>query len=112
MPRRWDGCFARTIASRRRPVTRGPRRGPLARFGDFLVFLTGANRRLMTSGERHWFITIGVLMVLTAGQAFYAGATILSISFNERFEKGIWFGAFFAAFVFFIDRTIVSQVPP
>jgi Domain of unknown function (DUF4407)/Protein kinase domain len=89
-----------------------PQRGPLARFGDFLVFLTGANRRLMTHGERHWFITIGVLMVLTAGQAFYAGTTILSISFNQRFEKGVWFGAFFGAFVFFIDRTIVSQVAP
>lgn len=109
---RWGGLVARAISAGDKVVRVRPRRGPFARFGDLLIFLTGADRRLMTDGERHWFITIGVLMALTAGQAFYAGATILSISFGRRFEDGIWFGAFFAAFVLFIDRTIVSQVAP
>ena len=90
---------------------RNPR---LARkLGDGLVFLTAADRDLIGSPvERTRYITMAVLMVITAAQAWYTGTTFMSISLSQPFLSDAGFGLFFAAAVFFIDRSIIGFAAP
>ena len=77
--------------------------------GDALIFLTGADKKLIGSvGERIRYHTIAVLMLLTAGQAWYSASLFMAVSLGKPLRDEIWFGVFFAAAVLFIDRSIIS----
>lgn len=88
-----------------------PKRGIRAAAGNFLISLTGADRRLLTfEVDRQRHITMGMLMLLTTGLAFYAGTTVAAMGFSEPFTHEIGYGAFFALFAFFVDRSITGYV--
>jgi hypothetical protein len=108
---------------RPRPRRRQSRRGrrklrlkwphPGRRFGDFLVFLTSADGALIGSRhERHRYVTVGLLMLVTAAQAFYAATLFFSVSLAKPFRSEVVFGVFFAVAVLLIDRSIVSYAAP
>lgn len=90
----------------------GDRRpGLLRRGGDLLVLLTGADRELIgNTHERQRYVTMGLLMLLTAGLAVYTAAAIGAMGTGTSVPKMLPVGLFFAAFVLMIDRSIVSQV--
>jgi hypothetical protein len=88
-----------------------PKRGMRAAIGSFLISLTGADRRLLTfEVDRQRHITMGMLMLLTTGLAFYAGTTVAAMGFSKPFIHEIGYGAFFALFAFFVDRSITGYV--
>lgn len=88
-----------------------PKRGIRAAAGNFLISLTGADRRLLTfEVDRQRHITMGMLMLLTTGLAFYAGTTVAAMGFSKPFIHEIGYGAFFALFAFFVDRSITGYV--
>lgn len=90
----------------------GPARKP-SRLGNFVIFLTSADRgRIGSYSERQRYITIGLLMLVTAAQAFYAACLLASVGFKRPFDQVIGFGVFFAAAVLLIDRSIIGYVPP
>jgi hypothetical protein len=83
------------------------------RLGDLVLFLTSADRtRIGSYSERQRYITIGLLMLVTAAQGFYAACLLASVGFKRPFDQVIGFGVFFAAAVFLIDRSIIGYVPP
>jgi Domain of unknown function (DUF4407) len=83
------------------------------RLGDLVLFLTGADRtRIGSYAERQRYITIGLLMMVTAAQGFYAACLLASVGFKRPFDQVIGFGVFFGAAVFLIDRSIIGYVPP
>jgi hypothetical protein len=83
------------------------------RLGDFVLFLTSADRtRIGSYAERQRYITIGLLMLVTAAQGFYAACLLASVGFKRPFDQVIGFGVFFAVAVFLIDRSIIGNVPP
>jgi hypothetical protein len=83
------------------------------RLGDLVLFLTGADRtRIGSFSERQRYITIGLLMLVTAAQGFYAAALLASVGFKRPFDQVIGFGVFFGVAVFLIDRSIIGYVPP
>jgi hypothetical protein len=83
------------------------------RFGDLILFLTSADRtRIGSYAERQRYITIGLLMLVTAVQGFYAACLLASVGFKRPFDQVVGFGVFFAAAVFLIDRSIIGYVPP
>ena len=89
------------------------KRGMRAAIGNFLIALTGADRRFLTFAiDRQRHITMGMLMLLTTGLAFYAGTTVAAMGFSRPFSHEIGYGIFFSLFVFFIDRSIVGYVTP
>jgi Domain of unknown function (DUF4407)/Protein kinase domain len=84
-----------------------------ARVGNFLIFITGADRsKITTLNERQRYITLGVLMLLTAAQALYAGASVAAMGLGKPLRHELGFGLFFAVVIFFIDRSIVGYVAP
>lgn len=84
----------------------------LRRIGDFFVFLTSADRtKIGTSGERQRYITVGLLMLVTAAQAFYSATLFMSIGLGRPFRHVIGFGIFFAVAVYLIDRSIIGFAP-
>jgi Domain of unknown function (DUF4407) len=84
-----------------------------SRLGNFVIFLTSADRtRIGSYSERQRYITIGLLMMVTAAQAFYAACLLASVGFKRPFDQVIGFGVFFAAAVLLIDRSIIGYVPP
>ena len=84
-----------------------------SRLGDLVLFLTSADRnRIGSYSERQRYITIGLLMLVTAAQGFYAACLLASVGFKRPFDQVIGFGVFFAAAVFLIDRSIIGYVPP
>ena len=86
---------------------------PLKAIGDALVALTSADSALVASKhERHRYATVGVLMLITAAQAFYAATLFFSIGLSKPFRSVIFFGLFFAAAVLLIDRSIISYAAP
>jgi hypothetical protein len=88
-----------------------PKRGIRAAVGNFLIALTGADRRLLTfEVDRQRHITMGMLMLLTTSLAFYAGTTVAAMGFSAPFTHEIGYGAFFALFAFFVDRSITGYV--
>ena len=83
------------------------------RLGNFVIFLTSADRtRIGSYPERQRYITIGLLMLVTAAQAFYAACLLASVGFRRPFDQVLGFGFFFAAAVLLIDRSIIGYVPP
>jgi hypothetical protein len=90
-----------------------PKRGIRAAVGNFLIALTGADRRLLTfEVDRQRHITMGMLMLLTTGLAFYAGTTVAAMGFSKPFGHEVGYGIFFALFAFFVDRSITGYVAP
>jgi Domain of unknown function (DUF4407)/Protein kinase domain len=86
---------------------------PFRRLGDFLVFLAAADVQLIGSkSERYRYTTVGLLMLVTAAQAFYAATLFFSISLGKPFRSQIGFGVFFAVAVYLIDRSIISYASP
>jgi hypothetical protein len=84
----------------------------LRRIGDFFVFLTSADRtKIGTLAERHRYITIGLLMLVTAAQALYSATLFMSIGLDKPFSNVIGFGIFFAVAVYLIDRSIIGSAP-
>ncbi|MEU0519540.1 DUF4407 domain-containing protein [Streptosporangium sp. NPDC006007] len=91
----------------------GGRPSFLRRVGDFLIVVTGAVPRLIgNTHERHRFVTLGTLMLLTAGLAVYSAASIAAMGLAVPVVTMLPVGLFFAAFVLMIDRSIVSHVSP
>jgi hypothetical protein len=83
------------------------------RLGDLVLFLTSADRtRIGSYTERQRYITIGLLMIVTAAQGFYAACLLASVGFKRPFDQVIGFGVFFAVAVFLIDRSIIGYVAP
>jgi hypothetical protein len=83
------------------------------RLGDLVLFLTSADRTKIGSySERQRYITIGLLMLVTAAQGFYAACLLASVGFKRPFDQVLGFGVFFAVAVFLIDRSIIGYVPP
>jgi len=83
------------------------------RIGDFLIFLTSADRtRIGSVSERQRYITIGLLMLTTAAQGFYAASLFASIGLGKPFSQAIGYGVFFAIAVYLIDRSIIGYVAP
>jgi len=92
---------------------RWPNPHPARKLGDGLVFLTGADRDLIGSPvERARYITLAVLMVIAAVQAWYTGTTFMSVGLSQPFSYEVGFGLFFAAAVFAIDRSIIGFAAP
>jgi len=85
---------------------------PLVAIGNALIFVAGADRRFIGSRvERTRYATTGGLMLLTAGQATYAAATIASMGFDRPAFEQLPYALFYAAFILLIDRSIVAYVP-
>jgi hypothetical protein len=83
------------------------------RLGDLVLFLTSADRtRIGSYSERQRYLTIGLLMLVTAAQGFYVACLFASVGFKRPFGQVTGFGVFFAAAVFLIDRSIIGYVPP
>jgi uncharacterized protein DUF4407 len=95
------------------PIRDDERARKPSRLGNFVIFLTSADRtRIGSYSERQRYITIGLLMLVTAAQAFYAACLLASVGFKRPFDQVLGFGVFFAAAVFLIDRSIIGYVPP
>lgn len=86
---------------------------PARRTGDFLVFLAAADpRKIGSRPERYRYTTIGLLMLVTAAQAFYSATLFMSVGLGKSFRHELGFGAFFALAVFLIDRSIINFAAP
>lgn len=113
----YDATLDDTAGERSEPAeeSAGPdgRARRQTRLGDLVLFLTSADRtRIGSYSERQRYITIGLLMLVTAAQGFYAACLLASVGFKRPFDQVIGFGVFFAAAVFLIDRSIIGYVPP
>ena len=114
----WPGWPRLPRRRRRRSATgqrsfKLPRLHPLKAIGDALVALTSADGALIGSRhERHRYATVGVLMLVTAAQAFYAATLFFSIGLGKPFRSEIFFGVFFATAVLLIDRSIIGYAAP
>ncbi len=53
-----------------------------------------------------------MLMLLTAGLAAYSGARVIALGFGTATWHTLPFGLFYAAFIFFIDRSVLLTVRP
>lgn len=81
--------------------------------GNALIFLTSADGELIGSrSERYRYAAIGLQMLVTAAQAFYVSTLFMSISLGKPFGSVIYFGVFYTASVFLIDRSVISYVAP
>ncbi len=78
--------------------------------GNFLVFLTGADPRRVDGSDRPLFVTAGVLMLLTAGLAVYAGSNVVALGFRASAWSTLPFGVFYSLLIFFIDRSLLLGV--
>ncbi|HZR50237.1 MAG TPA: DUF4407 domain-containing protein [Streptosporangiaceae bacterium] len=86
---------------------------PFGRLGDFLLFLTAADSEKVGSrSERYRYGGVGLLMLVTSAQAFYAATLFASVSLGKSFRAEAGYGIFFAAAVYFIDRSIISFASP
>jgi hypothetical protein len=84
-----------------------------SRLGNFIIFLTAADHNKIGShSERQRYITIGLLMLVTATQGFYAACLLASVGFKKPFDQVLGFGLFFAIAVYLIDRSIIGYVAP
>ncbi|WP_242424055.1 DUF4407 domain-containing protein, partial [Frankia sp. EI5c] len=89
----------------------GPRRAPLRAVGDTLVCFAGGQARFLPPADRARFVTAGVLMLLTAALATYAGAMVVSVGFGTGLGQALPYGLFYALFIFFIDRSVLLTQP-
>jgi len=121
---RWLGWLTRprtwrdTPRTWRDPPLPGERGGPrwphpIRWLGNLLVHLAAADpENLGSRAERNRYITIGLLMLVTAAQAFYAATLFFSVSLARPFRHEIVYGIFFALAVYLIDRSIISYASP
>ncbi len=108
-----DGTVPEYGESAEEPIRDGGPGRKLTRTGNFILFLTSADRtRIGSYSERQRYITIGLLMLVTAAQAFYAACLFASAGFKRPFDQVLGFGVFFAVAVFLIDRSIIGYVAP
>jgi hypothetical protein len=115
-PARPDERRAASPAQRRR---RGARRRPPAprptarrTCGNILIACAGADFRAVGERDRSRFASAGALMLLTAGLAAYAGASIAAFGFGISTLAALPYGVFYALFIFFIDRSVLLTVRP
>jgi hypothetical protein len=95
------------------PIQDERRNRKQTRLGDFILFLTSGDRtRIGSYTERQRYITIGLLMIVTAAQGFYAACLLASVGFKRPFDQVLGFGVFFAVAIFLIDRSIIGYVAP
>ena len=108
-----DGAEPENVEPVDDPIELDDRARKPSKIGDFVIFLTSADRiRIGSYSERQRYVTIGLLMLVTAAQAFYAACLMASVGFKRPFDQVLGFGVFFAAAVFLIDRSIIGYVPP
>ncbi|MEX5636230.1 DUF4407 domain-containing protein [Parafrankia sp. FMc2] len=72
-----------------------------------LVYFAGAQARFLPPADRARFVTAGILMLLTAVLATYAGATVAAVGFGTGMARALPYGLFYALFIFFIDRSVL-----
>ena len=95
------------------PRLRLKRPHPFRRLADFLILLAAAApEQIASRPERFRYITVGLLMLVTAAQAFYAATLFMSVSLGKPFVSEIGYGVFFATAVYLIDRSIISFAAP
>ncbi|MDT3439807.1 DUF4407 domain-containing protein [Pseudofrankia sp. BMG5.37] len=96
-------------------ASRAPRR-PLASVrrtaANLLIGCTGADHRTVTERDRSRFTSAGALMLLTAALAAYAGASVAAFGFGTSTLAALPYGVFYAAFIFFIDRSVLLTIRP
>ena len=86
---------------------------PFRRMADFLILLAAAApEQIPSRPERFRYITVGLLMLLAASQAFYAATLFMSVSLDKPFDSEVGYGVFFATAVYLIDRSIISYAAP
>ena len=106
-PRSWRG---RTLPGARRRLKRPH---PIRWLGNLVVYLAAADpENIGSRTERYRYITIGLLMLVTAAQAFYAATLFFSVSLAKPLRQEIVYGVFFALAVYLIDRSIISYPSP
>ncbi|CAJ59173.1 MULTISPECIES: DUF4407 domain-containing protein [Frankia] len=66
----------------------------------------------MAPQDRPRFVTAGALMLLTAGLATYAGATVAAMGLHRSTLGAVPFGLFYATVIFFIDRSVLLSTRP
>jgi hypothetical protein len=94
---------------------RGARRpgvGARRTLANLLIGCTGADHRAVTERDRSRFASAGALMLLTAGLAAYAGASVAAFGFRTSTVAALPYGLFYAAFIFFIDRSVLLTIRP
>jgi len=111
------GWLGRPRSLRGRPRPRERRRlkrpHPIRWLGNLLVYLAAADpENIGSRTERYRYITVGLLMLVTAAQAFYAATLFFSISLGKPFRHELVYGVFFALAVYLIDRSIISYAAP
>jgi len=79
---------------------------------NLLITCTGADHRAVAERDRSRFASAGALMLLTAGLAAYAGASVAAFGFGTSTRAALPYGFFYAAFIFFIDRSVLLTVRP
>src|SRR5438046_1163600 len=106
-PNNWENTGEITVELTRDPSGRA-RTGPI---GRFFAAIAGADPTgFATTADRNRYVNVSILMLLTAAQALYSATTVAAMGLDRPFVTMLPFGAFFAGFVFFIDRSIVSDV--
>jgi len=79
---------------------------------NLLISCTGADHRMVAERDRSRFVSAGALMLLTAALAAYAGASVAAFGFGSSTLAALPYGLFYAAFIFFIDRSVLLTVRP
>jgi hypothetical protein len=79
---------------------------------NLLIGCTGADHRAITERDRSRYASAGALMLLTACLAAYAGASVAAFGLRTSLWAALPYGLFYAAFIFFIDRSVLLTVRP
>jgi hypothetical protein len=101
--------------TRPRVLRRRPRRsgvGARRTAVNLLIGCTGADHRAVTERDRSRYASAGALMLLTASLAAYAGASVAAFGFGTSTLAALPYGLFYAAFIFFIDRSVLLTIRP
>ncbi|MCK9921927.1 DUF4407 domain-containing protein [Frankia sp. AgPm24] len=80
--------------------------------GDLLMVCAGTRPETAGPSDRQRFVTAGALMLLTAGLATYAGATVAAMGLHRSAWRTLPFGLFYAAVIFFLDRSVLLSPRP
>lgn len=104
------GRFPRRVGHHR--GARRPWLGFRRTAGNLLISCTGADHRAVGERDRSRFASAGALMLLTAGLATYAGASVASFGFGISMLAALPYGLFYALFIFFIDRSVLLTIRP
>jgi hypothetical protein len=91
---------------------RQPRVGSRRTAVNLLIGCAGADHRAVAERDRSRFANAGALMLLTAGLAAYAGSSVAAFGFRSSLAAALPYGLFYAAFIFFIDRSVLLTIRP